>query len=86
MLFYLLSQVQWFQQQHEKRRKKRDYQIPSSFSFSDYPSIFDDFTSRQRPPFHHQRNRGAPLQNLFTDPLFKEQWYLVSKIKLDALV
>ncbi|XP_074107008.1 furin-like protease 2 isoform X1 [Cotesia typhae] len=69
-------QVQWFQQQHEKRRKKRDYQIPSSFSFSDYPSIFDDFTSRQRPPFHHQRNRGAPLQNLFTDPLFKEQWYL----------
>ncbi|XP_044019968.1 furin-like protease 2 isoform X2 [Aphidius gifuensis] len=71
------SQVHWFQQQHEKHRKKRDYQVPSSYSFGDYPPYFEEFSpSRQRQQFHHQRNRGAPLQNLFTDPLFKEQWYL----------
>uniref|UniRef100_A0A0C9QJY7 furin n=1 Tax=Fopius arisanus TaxID=64838 RepID=A0A0C9QJY7_9HYME len=72
------SQVHWFQQQHEKKRKKRDYEVPGSYSFgSDYPGLFEDYSpSRQRQTFHRQRNRGAPLQNLFTDPLFKEQWYL----------
>ncbi|XP_015590676.1 furin-like protease 2 isoform X3 [Cephus cinctus] len=69
------TQVHWFQQQHERKRKKRDLNGPS-FSFSDYPGFFDEFSPRQRQAFHQQRNRGVPLQNLFTDPLFKEQWYL----------
>ena len=52
--------------------------MPSSFSF-DYPTFFDEFGPRPRQTtYHRQRNRGVPLQNLFTDPLFKEQWYLVS--------
>lgn len=73
----LFFQVRWFQQQHEKKRKKRDF-MPSSFSF-DYPTFFDEFGPRPRQTtYHRQRNRGVPLQNLFTDPLFKEQWYLVS--------
>lgn len=74
-------QVHWFQQQHEKRRKKRDFGA-ASYAFADYPPFFSDFGPRPRPRqatvFHRQRNRGLPLQNLFTDPLFKEQWYLVS--------
>ncbi|XP_066589847.1 furin-like protease 2 isoform X2 [Prorops nasuta] len=68
--------VQWFQQQHEKKRKKRDFG-DTSFAFSDYVPFLDDFGPRPRQnAFHRQRNRGVPYQNLFTDPLFKEQWYL----------
>ena len=78
LLFFFLSQVRWFQQQHEKKRKKRDF-VPTSFAFADYPTFFDEFGPRSRQAtYHRQRNRGVPLQNLFTDPLFKEQWYLVS--------
>lgn len=77
----LRLQVHWFQQQHEKKRKKRDFGA-ASYAFADYPPFFSDFGPRPRPRqatvFHRQRNRGLPLQNLFTDPLFKEQWYLVS--------
>ncbi|KAK0074805.1 hypothetical protein PV326_012160, partial [Microctonus aethiopoides] len=69
--------IPWFQQQHEKRRKKRDFDIPSGFSFGDYPGLFDDVTpTRFRQALHNQRNRGAPNNNLFPDPLYKEQWYL----------
>lgn len=73
-------QVHWFQQQHEKKRKKRDFGA-ASYAFTDYHQpFFSDFGPRPRQvaAFHRQRNRGVPLQNLFTDPLFKEQWYLVS--------
>lgn len=71
-------QVHWFQQQHEKKRKKRDFGAPS-YAFADYSPFFDfGPRPRQATLFHRQRNRGLPLQNLFTDPLFKEQWYLVS--------
>ncbi|RLU19494.1 hypothetical protein DMN91_008051 [Ooceraea biroi] len=69
--------VHWFQQQHEKKRKKRDFGA-ASYAFSDYQPFFSEFGPRPRQvsAFHRQRNRGVPLQNLFTDPLFKEQWYL----------
>lgn len=72
-------QVHWFQQQHEKKRKKRDFGA-ASYPFAGYQPFFSDFGPRPRQAalFHRQRNRGVPLQNLFTDPLFKEQWYLVS--------
>jgi proprotein convertase subtilisin/kexin type 5 len=72
-------QVHWFQQQHEKKRKKRDFGA-ASYGFADYQPFFSEFgpRPRQAAAFHRQRNRGIPLQNLFTDPLFKEQWYLVS--------
>ncbi|KAL2735958.1 furin-like protease 2 isoform X1 [Vespula squamosa] len=70
-------QVHWFQQQHEKKRKKRDFEATSFATFGDYPPFFEDFGPRPRQAsFHRQRNRGVPFQNLFTDPLFKEQWYL----------
>ncbi|KAF7380062.1 hypothetical protein HZH66_014417 [Vespula vulgaris] len=71
------SRVHWFQQQHEKKRKKRDFEATSFATFGDYPPFFEDFGPRPRQAsFHRQRNRGVPFQNLFTDPLFKEQWYL----------
>lgn len=74
----LCFQVHWFQQQHEKKRKKRDFGA-ASYAFADYSPFFDfGPRPRQATLFHRQRNRGLPLQNLFTDPLFKEQWYLVS--------
>ncbi|XP_033231362.1 furin-like protease 2 isoform X2 [Belonocnema kinseyi] len=70
------SQVHWVQQQHEKKRKKRDFES-SSYPFAEFPHFSDEFASRARPSIiHRQRNRGIPLQNLFNDPLFKEQWYL----------
>lgn len=72
-------QVHWFQQQHERRRKKRDYDA-TSYGFADYQPYFGNYGPRPRQvsAYHRQRNRGVLLQNLFTDPLFKEQWYLVS--------
>ncbi|XP_047368153.1 furin-like protease 2 isoform X1 [Vespa velutina] len=71
------SRVHWFQQQHERKRKKRDFEATSFATFGDYPPFFEDFGPRPRQAsFHRQRNRGVPFQNLFTDPLFKEQWYL----------
>ncbi|XP_012281896.1 furin-like protease 2 [Orussus abietinus] len=68
-------QVHWFQQQHERKRKKRDFE-GAFFGFPDYPYFAEGFAPRQGQSLHHQRNRGVPLPNLFTDPLFKEQWYL----------
>ncbi|XP_058802575.1 furin-like protease 2 isoform X2 [Phymastichus coffea] len=68
--------VHWFQQQHEKTRKKRDFSAAPG-TFTDYFPVFTDYPLRlHHKNYHHQRNRGAPLQNLFSDPLFKEQWYL----------
>ncbi|KAI4500921.1 hypothetical protein M0802_004132 [Mischocyttarus mexicanus] len=72
-----IKEVHWFQQQHEKKRKKRDFEATSFATFGDYPPFFEDFGPRPRQAsYHRQRNRGVPFQNLFTDPLFKEQWYL----------
>ncbi|XP_043278342.1 furin-like protease 2 isoform X2 [Venturia canescens] len=71
------AEVHWFQQQHERKRKKRDYDGGAPFGYGDYSSVFDVYPSQQhQAPFHRQRNRGVLLQNFFTDPLFKEEWYL----------
>jgi len=77
------------QQQHEKKRRKRD------FSGSNLPStVFAGAAD-----FYQQQTSGGPLhpvaqgqpsyrrlgnvQNVFPDPLFKEQWYLVSVEKIN---
>lgn len=74
-------QVHWFQQQHEKKRKKRDFEN-APYAFVGFPPLFD-FRPRSRHIGTTQQSprirASLPLQNLFTDPLFKEQWYLVSR-------
>lgn len=64
-------------QQHEKIRKKRDFQ----------PVRFPGATNRARDPLAFLRSiaNGAHIQYrstdshlVFPDPLYKEQWYLVS--------
>jgi hypothetical protein len=72
------TQVRWVMQQHEKIRKKRDFQ-PIKFPT---PSA-----TRARDPLAFLRSiaNGAHIQYrstdshlIFPDPLYKEQWYLVS--------
>ncbi|XP_045465314.1 furin-like protease 2 isoform X1 [Harmonia axyridis] len=61
-------EVVWVQQQHEKRRRKRDYALPTTFDT--YPNDESEFLPHSR--LHY---RAIPGIN-FPDPLFKEQWYL----------
>lgn len=75
-------QVRWVQQQHEKIRKKRDYQ--------NQKVRFPGTTSNSRPdplsflrslaPQSRIQYRNTDSHLVFTDPLFKEQWYMVSNI------
>ncbi|KAF4520760.1 hypothetical protein B566_EDAN007389 [Ephemera danica] len=75
-----MFQVHWVQQQHAKRRVKRDF---SAFG-SDFPTLFglDHSAPALAPsraalslhPTHRQQYRGAGP--FFPDPLFKEQWYM----------
>jgi hypothetical protein len=71
-------QVHWVQQQHEKRRTKRDYSETSFPAFGDYPSFFGTGGGLQMEEQHQPQYRGIGPHNVFPDPLFKEQWYLVS--------
>lgn len=75
----LWFQVLWVQQQHEKKRSKRDFVDDrgfSSFAGSDLSSLYEP---QELSPAHHPHYRGAgPAPLVFPDPLFKEQWYLVS--------
>lgn len=64
-------EVHWFQQQHEKKRRKRDFAFPS---FSDYPAFFGQ--AAEAESLHRPQYRGIGPSHLFPDPLFKEQWYL----------
>ena len=75
-------QVHWVQQQHEKRRRKRDYSDSSFPAFGDYPSFFGTGTGMQdeQQQQHQPQYRGIGPHNVFPDPLFKEQWYLVSTV------
>ncbi|KDR23422.1 Furin-like protease 2 [Zootermopsis nevadensis] len=70
---YIWISVHWVQQQHEKRRAKRDYPDPSFPAFGDYPSFFGTGSQDQQ---HQPQYRGISPHNVFPDPLFKEQWYL----------
>jgi len=69
--------VFWVQQQHEKRRKKRDFSEPNFPAFGDYPTFFGTSAALQEED-HQPQYRGIGPHNVFPDPLFKEQWYLVS--------
>lgn len=61
------------QQQHEKIRKKRDYNTDFLF-YQKYGTL------RQVAPETRIQYRDAGLHAYFPDPLFKEQWYLVSRV------
>jgi hypothetical protein len=71
------------QQQHEKRRKKRDYSEPNFPAFGDYPAIFGSGLQDQQ---HQPQYRGIGPHNVFPDPLFKEQWYLVSTVVIIIII
>ncbi|XP_065170470.1 furin-like protease 2 isoform X2 [Atheta coriaria] len=78
-------QIQWVQQQHEKKRKKRDYVQPSTSPFVQYfggvapgAGIGGPGVAATAGPSRHgqPRYRAAVPARAFPDPLFKEQWYL----------
>lgn len=66
------EKVHWVEQQHEKKRRKRDYVLgPSERPFEKYINLDGtEVTGHGRP---HYR---AVSTFSFPDPLFKEQWYL----------
>lgn len=73
LLFF--RQIHWFEQQHEKRRLKRDYTPePPRAARAGYP-LWGRTQAQQG-----QRFRALSAINIFPDPLFKEQWYLVSRL------
>lgn len=64
------------QQQHEKVRKKRDY---TTLGGGGYPSQRVSLL-RNVAPESRIEYRDTATHNFFPDPLFKEQWYLVSTL------
>ncbi|XP_050300640.1 furin-like protease 2 [Anthonomus grandis grandis] len=66
-------QILWVQQQHEKKRKKRDY-----VSSTPSPSIFSQYFTGVAPEAqsHGQPHYRAVPDVAFPDPLYREQWYL----------
>lgn len=77
--------MRWVQQQHEKIRKKRDenYKESRQIKFPEY-----DFTNllRQLAPQARIQYRNTDSHSIFSDPLFKEQWYLVSRVCVFAIL
>lgn len=67
-----LIKVSWVQQQHEYVRKKRDYSQDAGIH---YGSTFRSSAASSRMQY-----RDAGIHNIFPDPLFREQWYLVSRV------
>ena len=75
---YISFQVRWVQQQHEKIRKKRDFQrikFPETSSSlrSDPLALLRSIATGSQIKY-----RSTDSHLIFPDPLFKEQWYLVS--------
>lgn len=71
VLIFVHFQVRWFQQQHEKVRKKRDY-TADYYNYQKF-GLLRSIAPQSRLQY---RQVGEPL--FFPDPFFKEQWYLVS--------
>ncbi|XP_059609032.1 furin-like protease 2 [Phlebotomus argentipes] len=71
-------EVRWFQQQHEKVRKKRDYGASGSGSirFPTTGATVSTSLLRNIAPESQIHYRDTGQHNIFPDPLFKEQWYL----------
>lgn len=70
--FVSTFQVHWFQQQHERVRKKRDY-AADLYSYQQKYGLLRSIAPSSRIQY---RQVSEPL--FFPDPFFKEQWYLVS--------
>lgn len=73
------------QQQNEKVRKKRDYNPGIRFpglSFTPSPTTGLGLGSLLKgiAPQSRLEYRDATPHTIFPDPLFKEQWYLVSRV------
>nr|XP_017011796.2 furin-like protease 2 isoform X3 [Drosophila takahashii] len=64
------NEVKWMQQQHEKVRRKRDG------PYQDLPTYKSISLASHSPRMEY---RDVSSHFIFPDPLFKEQWYLVSK-------
>ncbi|XP_024081815.1 furin-like protease 2 isoform X2 [Cimex lectularius] len=64
-------QVLWVQQQHEKKRPKRDFY---SGSAEDFARLYQEFPQNYFKP--RENSRVAKNGVYFTDPLYKEEWYL----------
>lgn len=62
------------QQQHEKIRKKRDYTTLGGGGYQNQRVSL----LRNVAPDSRVEYRDTNSHNFFPDPLFKEQWYLVS--------
>lgn len=83
----MIFQVHWVQQQHEKKRRKRDFPGPNlpATVFAGSTDFYQQQTSggplSQLTQGQAFRRLGNSVHNVFPDPLFKEQWYLVSIIK-----
>lgn len=70
--FLIILQVSWVQQQHEYVRKKRDYTQDSGIH---YGTTYQSTAGSSRMQY-----RDAGIHSIFPDPLFREQWYLVSRV------
>lgn len=82
------------QQQHEKTRKKRDYNSDIKLGgYNPYVFLRPSARTPYAPPALRVQGlrqlvdqplrlqyRDASPHNIFPDPLYKEQWYLVSKV------
>lgn len=66
-------QVHWFEQQVEKRRVKRDFQYYDGSHGASGSGAYFGSPSTHSYSSPYQSNHGV-----FPDPLWKEQWYLVS--------
>lgn len=88
-------QVKWMQQQHEKVRRKRDGPYQDLPTYSPYnllrqhggyvvdPNPHLSFSPESISLASHSQRmeyRDVSSHFIFPDPLFKEQWYLVSKV------
>lgn len=83
-MYVIVFQVHWVQQQHEKKRRKRDYVVDGGGpSISPYSEYISEVAPDARP-HGHPRYRAAPVVT-FPDPLFREQWYLVSNNTVSVL-
>lgn len=64
-----------------KKREFGDAFSPYGIDNAEYAAYYDASTLLGRPTSHNAhsaQHRGVGAPNVFPDPLFKEQWYLVS--------
>jgi len=72
-------EVKWFEQQRELKRVKRDYQSVKKRDFAGEASeiwadIFEELSEERSSVNPKQKRQNGGI--IFTDPMFREQWYL----------